>query len=119
MAHRQRVISTTYPYLPIRVQLRGQPREALALVDSGFTGDLVIPTGALSWVPGLPDARWLGAGQWQDRGRSRLLGALEIVGLPPVPATLTVLGNEYRLGRGIIDQFRVIFDHGRRLIVET
>ena len=119
MAHRHQVRSSSYPYLTIRVSLRAGEHVAEALVDTGFTGDLVLPTGLLGGSLGLPDA----AIDWELADGSTItapayIGSLEIIGLPPVPATVTVLGGEHILGRGVIDRFRVIFEHGRELIVE-
>jgi predicted aspartyl protease len=119
MARRPRVTSAVYPYLPIRVELRRQQLSGSALVDTGFTGDLVLPASILDDALGLPDARI----DWELADSSTIdapiyFGTLEIVGLPSAFAAITVLGTEYILGRGIIDRFRVTFDHGRRIIVE-
>ena len=120
MARRQRVIGTLYPYLRVRITLRGQVSEASALVDTGFTGGLVIPSAALATALGLPDARI----DWELADGSAVdaplyFGIVEIPGLVPAPAAITSLGSEYILGRGMIDRFSVTFDHGRRIIVEA
>lgn len=119
MAHRQRIISTTYPYLQVKVHLRGREYDALALVDTGFTGDVVIPVGVIDATAESPDA----AVDWQVADGAVVpspiyFAEVEIVGFPPVEAAITVLGDEYLLGTGVIDNFQVTFDHGRRLIVE-
>jgi len=99
--------------------LRGQNSGASALIDTGFTGDLVIPTRALNDTVGLPDARI----DWQLADGSVVdapvyLGTIEVVGIPPIAVAITTLGNEYILGRGVIDRYRVTFDRGQRIIVE-
>jgi predicted aspartyl protease len=119
MAHAQRVVSTTYPYLRIRVSLRGQEFEALALVDSGFTGDVVIPEGLAQFPVGSPDT-WV---DWEVADGAVIpaplyYGTVEIIGFPPIPAAVTILGQEHLVGTGVIDHYRVTFDHGQRLIVE-
>lgn len=119
MAQPQPITSNIYPFLPIRVDIRGHQRESLALLDTGFTGHLAIPTSLLNGDMGLPDGRV----DWELADGSTIdaplyFGALEIGGLPPVPALITVLGNDYVLGRGVIDRFKVTFDHGQRVIVE-
>ncbi len=119
MAHRPRITSTAYPFLSIRIDLRGHHHDASALLDTGFTGDLVVPTSLLTSSLGLPDARV----DWELAdgsivGAPVYFGIIEIVGLARVPATVAALGNEYILGRGVIDRFRVTFDHGRQVIVE-
>jgi hypothetical protein len=35
-----------------------------------------------------------------------------------LPAAIAILGNEHVLGLGILDRFRVTFDHGQQVIVE-
>jgi predicted aspartyl protease len=120
MAQPQSVESTVFPYLTVRLQLRGHSREALALSDTGFTGDLAIPTASVSAKLGLPDARI----DWQlADGRTIdapvYLAVVEIVGLPPMPAAITVLGDEYIMGRGVLDKFRITLDRGRRVVAEA
>ena len=46
-------------------------------------------------------------------------GRLEIIGLSNiVRVSVTVLGDEYIVGIGIIDRYRITLDHGERVIVE-
>ena len=46
-------------------------------------------------------------------------GAIEIPGLgTSLPARITSLGDEFLIGRGVIDRFRVIFNHGQRIEIE-
>ena len=78
MAEHREIGSTNYPYLPIRVEIRGRSDESYALIDTGYTGSLVIPANWLEYGVGLPD------------GRSRLqLGDNSIV--PSAPAYLGTL----------------------------
>lgn len=35
-----------------------------------------------------------------------------------VKALVVTLGNEVMIGRGITDKFKIIFDHGRKVIIE-
>jgi predicted aspartyl protease len=113
------VVGPAYPYLTIRIQTRGHDREAAALVDTGFTGDLAVPRSFFEPDVGLPDAR----SAWELADGTTIdaplyVATVEIVGLPPIPAALIALGNEFILGRGIIDRFKVTFEHGERVIVE-
>ena len=118
MAQSRPIISTIYPYLSIRVEIRGRREETLALLDTGFTGNLVVPTTWLNRALGLPDGRSsveMGDGSITDA--PVYLGTLEIVGLSTTQVRVTVLGNEYILGRRVLDRFEVTFDHGQRVIV--
>jgi len=63
-------------------------------------------------------SRWeLGDGsltQGQD-----YVGNVKIIGLSDnIEARITAIGNEFIIGRALIDQYRVILDHGRRVEVE-
>jgi len=37
---------------------------------------------------------------------------------PPVSLSVTAMGDEPLLGRRILDRYRIILDHGRRLTIE-
>ena len=120
MAQPQQVVSTVYPFLQVRVEIRGWQDEVLALLDTGFDGDLSIPSSVLNLILGSPDT----SDNWQLADDSVVeapvyLGTVEIIGLTPIDeASITVLGEEYLLGRGILDMFEVTFDHGERVIAK-
>lgn len=91
----------------------------MALLDTGFTGHLAIPTSILNRDSGLPDSRI----DWELADRTVIdapvyLGTVEIVGLTLVPAGITILGTDCTLGRGVLDRFKVTLDHGQRVVVE-
>jgi predicted aspartyl protease len=91
----------------------------MALLDTGFEGALAIPSAVLDLDLGSPDTSI----DWQLADDTVVeapvySGSIEIVGFPPISeVSITVLGGEYLLGRGILDRFEVTFDHGRRVIV--
>ena len=120
MASVRRIVSDRYPYLPIRVNVRRWEIEAYALIDTGFTGSLAVPSELLNQTTEMPDSRV----RWALADASIIdapiyLGDVEIVGFTPIPGiSITFLGEEFVLGRGIIDRFRVTLDYGRRVIVE-
>jgi hypothetical protein len=73
-----------------------------------FNGDL-----------GLPDTRF----EWELADGSTIdapvyFGSVEIIGLPAVRAAITVLGNEYILGRGVLDRYKLTLDHGQQVVVD-
>ena len=95
----------------------------MALLDTGFSDQLIIPSNVLENKPDLakdPDT-------WVDvrvaDGRSiavpLFLGAIQLPRLSVVEgASIMVMGGQYIVGRGILDLYRVILDHGRQLIIE-
>ena len=120
MAERRRVTSTVYPTLSVRLDIRGRQSEVSALLDTGFTGEVAFPLDILGQAVGLPDEHtdWeLADGSIVDA--PTYLETLEIIGFSALlPVEITGLGNEYILGRGVLDLFVVTFDRGERVIVE-
>lgn len=111
--------SEDYPYLEVQVVVRDYKAQVRAYLDTGFDGYLVIPL-SLATNLGTEDyvTQWeLGDGSLIEA--KEYFGAIEIPGLETsLPARITSLGDEFLIGRGIIDQLRVTFDHGQRIEVE-
>lgn len=119
MAGRQ-ITSTSYPNLHIRVKLRGYKAEGIAIVDTGFTGHLAIPDSIFNGNLGLPDSRvYIEIADGGKVSAPVYFGIVELVGLASIPSSIIVLGNNYLLGRGVLDHFRVTFDHGKKITVEA
>ena len=103
----RRVVSDDFPFLPIRITIRGWDTEAVALVDTGFSGDLVVPEGSIPAHIGPPnylmtyrvaDDRFTSTGLFY--------GTLEIPGLSPIPrVSIGPLGSKYIIGLGIIERY--------------
>jgi len=110
------VISTDYPYLRVRFQVGSQADAVLAYIDTGFDGYLVVPA---------EEGKKLGPGDYISRWEmadssfalaEEYLGTVWIEGIREgIPARITCLGDEFFVGRGIVDQFQVVFDHGKRI----
>ncbi|MBI2916376.1 MAG: hypothetical protein HYY01_00125 [Chloroflexi bacterium] len=111
--------SEKYPYLKVRCRVRHWGAETWALVDTGFDGYLVLPR-EVGRQLGPADSihRW-GLADGARVATPSYYGLVDVVGIGEFSSKVTVLGNEYILGRGIIDQLRVTFDRGRRIIVES
>lgn len=89
-----------------------------AYLDTGFDGYLIIPSSLASNLgPGDYVTRWeMGDGSLAEAGE--YIGIMEVSDLV-MTARLTLLGNDFILGRGIIDRLRITFDRGRRIEVES
>ena len=121
MAYQQIIVSESYPYLPIRISMRGWEQETLALMDTGFTGDLIIPEDSVPYSVGSSDG-YIDFRVADDRITSSPLyfADFEIVGLPMIPeVSVGELGSAYIIGRKIIDRYRITLDYGQRIIVEV
>ena len=118
MASSPPVTSEEYPYLHIRFEVRDDGDQGLALIDTGFSSSLVIPE-TWRYRLGTPD----GYGRWSLADGSLVHAAIysgnvEVIGLPPIAAaTIIVMGDEYILGRRILDLYEITLDHGQRVIV--
>jgi predicted aspartyl protease len=115
------VVTPAYPCVEIEFAV-GAFRSAaiLAYVDTGFDGYLVIPATQTSLL-GQPQffAPWeLGDGSVVQAQEYR--GDILVAGLGvTIPARITLLGEEYLVGRGVVDRLRMTFDHGQRLLLEA
>ena len=115
-----RVVSHDFPYLPIRVSVRGWGAEAEALLDTGFTGELIVPADAIPQDIGAP-AYFITYRVADDRIVSSpvFYGDIEIPGLPPVSdVAIGVLGSKYIIGVGIMELYRIVLERARQVIVE-
>ena len=109
--------SSRFPYLPVSLTVRGHTWSAEALVDTGFDGYLAVPEALLGGAR--PSGRQMVA--LADESVLRIpyyRRQVQLGSLPPVPGLIIALGGEVILGRRVTGLYRVIFDHGQRVIVE-
>lgn len=116
---RNHLTSTHYPYLPVRIGVGEVQGEVMSLVDTGFSAEVIVPDGFLG-----PDAEVQGYANLEvaDRRTIRAPVYLGVLDIMPVSAGMEVaviqMGSMHVLGRGVIDLFKVTFDHGQRIVVE-
>lgn len=113
------VVSYRYPYLEVELTVRGYRSVVWGYIDTGFDGYVAIPRSLQARI-GAPDyvVRWeLADTSGAEAGE--YLGTIRLVGEGgEMPARVTVLGDEFLIGRAIVDRFRVTFEHGRMVTVE-
>lgn len=119
MAQDRLIESTNYPYLDIRVEIQGVQLQGPALLDTGYTGELIIPTRTLALLGSPIDRSNIFLGNNEPVSAPWYVGTLQIIGVPEDfrSTFIQVIGDEYILGRGILDLFEITFDHGQRVIV--
>ena len=114
----QQLVSSRFPYLPIHVESGNMVYEGYALLDTGFTGEVILPPWYLpddasligSTPLTLPDGR---------RTNARTYTAILTLGrLRQFRVSVSAFGSEPIIGVHVIRHFSVILDHGRRVIVE-
>ena len=113
-------MATPYPSLLVRFVIQGVSRDAVALLDTGFDGYLAIPESLIASLPLPVHRRRVQTAGGQIFRVPVYLRAVELVDHPgPFDALILALGDEYLLGLAALNHFRVTFDHGQRLIVES
>jgi predicted aspartyl protease len=113
-----RVVSSRFPYLPLRLTIEDYSSDLEALLDTGFDGDVVIPENyAISHLAPVDSiSANLADGSAVDVpayvGSARIgINVIE-------PILILVLGDVPLIGRNLIKHFAVILDHGRQVIIE-
>ena len=109
-----------FPYLRVRISIRGWETEAAALLDTGFTGDAMIPEGVLpADIGGRDRSSQYRLANGEIAASPIFHGDLEIPGLPTIENVLIgVMGGNYLIGEGIIRRYNVILERGERVIIE-
>ena len=114
------VINDPFPYIRIRIVIRGWETDALALLDTGFTGDLVVPDDLIPEHIGEPDyLRTYRVADDRIHTSPAFYGEIGIPGLPIMSdVSIGAFGSRYLIGLGIIERYTVSFVRGERVIVE-
>ena len=97
----------------------------MALLDTGYTGEVIIPWDAVpanvQEITGTPQ-NFIDV----QVGDNRIVptvqypGLLEIVGLPgTIRVSVTVIGEEYIIGVGILELFTATLVRGEQVIIEA
>ena len=113
-------MSKHFPYPYLRVVCRVQNREfnVEGYVDTGYDGGLVVPeseqTGLLRPLTEVP----IELGDGTRIAAAEYLGIL-MLGDKQLEVTVLFLGNEYLIGREVVDQLRLCFHRGEYLEIET
>jgi predicted aspartyl protease len=115
----QRVVSTNYPYLEVAWSVRHLARQDLAYADTGFEGGFTVPS-TYADLLGIEDMQTtVRTADGQEYQVATYLGQLTIVGIDePLRVRFLTLGDEFLLGRRVLDRYRVTFDRGQQVIVE-
>ena len=115
------VTSDPFPYIRIRIVIRGWETNSLALLDTGFTGDLVVPDDLVPDHIGEPDyLRTYRVADDTVHISRAFYGEIEIPGFPIISdVSVGAFGTRYIIGLGIIERYTVTFVRGERVILEV
>ncbi len=123
-----KLISTRYPFLPCSIHVRLANRKNMnldvqGLIDTGFSGDIAIPASSeLREYPADAYTTWAMADGSEVLapiylGTIRFPDLEEEVGVM-AGVTVTVLGDQPLIGQGLLRNFTLTLDHGRKVILE-
>lgn len=117
MAKNKTITSSRFPYLPIKVSTK-KDFELEALLDTGYDGGVILPPKLISngevsgWLVDCKLANDL------IIEAPAYIGSVRIGNKKLNNITVLIMGDEPIVGLEIMKYFKVIFDHGRKVIVE-
>ena len=109
-----------FPYVRVRISIRSWQTETLALLDTGFTGDVMIPANVLPDDIGNPDSvRRYRVADDRIATAAAFYGDLAIPGVASIAnTTIGSMGSRYIIGQGVIEKYVVILERGERVLFE-
>ncbi|HCB22421.1 hypothetical protein A3B42_00505 [Candidatus Daviesbacteria bacterium RIFCSPLOWO2_01_FULL_38_10] len=110
--------SSRFPYIQVILRVLNNIFKVEALIDTGFDGDVTVPPEMI--LNGKSPRGYL---PWTLASGTKVnapyfLGKIKIGKFKPFNVLITALGDEPLVGRGVTDKFKVIFDHGRKVVIE-
>lgn len=117
------IVSNIYPYLDVRFDVRGQICRAMTYIDTGFYSEygrvsLLVPQ-TYKKEFGKPD--FYGRAVLADGRKVRFAyyrGSVKVNGIIRL-AMIICGGDEFLIGRELIDEFKVTFEKAQRVIIDT
>ena len=112
------LVSSHFPYIPVKVTFRNREEIVEALLDTGFDGDVILPEGFIENGEMADDFN-----PWRMANGSVIhaptyRGSVQIGKKRIGEVLITILGHKPLIGRNVIVNFKVTLDHGKRVIVE-
>jgi len=114
-----RVVSQRYPYLEVAWRVRHIERNDWAYADTGFEGALIVPDIYESLFGQEDVLSLVQTADGQGHQVAAFVGQVTIIGIhETIPARVLAFGNEFLLGRRVLDRYKVTFDRGQQVVVE-
>lgn len=118
MAKSKVVTSLRFPYCSIRISILKVHFELEALLDTGYDGGVILPP---KLITNGEVSGWLVNCKLADNRIIEVpayLGSVKLGGKRLKDITVLVMGDEPIIGRSLIKHFKIILDHGRKIILE-
>ena len=110
-------VSSRFPYLAIELTVGYRTERFEALIDTGFSEDLIVPA-SFSIVGPASGRMTVRLADGRPLHLPSFDGVSRIGGFLPFAVTVIALGSNYLVGRKVIERFGVLHDHGRRVVVD-
>ena len=117
MEERQMLISDRYPYLDFQCHVYGECFRGTAYVDTGFNGGIVVPESCWSrlWPVYAEESMVLGDGSATVTPSWR---GLVRIGDQSFQVRVVCIGDEFIIGREVIDRARLCLHNGEHLVLD-
>lgn len=118
MAQNKTVTSFRFPYLHIKVSITKKDFEWEALIDTGYDGGVIIPP---TLITNGEVSGWLVDCKLADNSIVEVqayLGSVRLGDKKLNNITVLIMGDEPIIGRGIIKHFKIILDHGQKVVLK-
>jgi len=117
MAKSKTVTYSHFPYLPISISTVKGNFELEALLDTGYDGGVVLPP---TLITNGEVSGWLVNCKLADNSIIEVpayLGSVILGNKKLNNITVLIMGDEPIIGRSIIKYFKIILDHGRKIVL--
>lgn len=118
MARTTILISSHFPYFPVKVVIKKHSVKVEALVDTGFDGEIILPPGLVTNGE-LP--YWYVDCKLANESVVKIPAfkcSIKLTDQRINDVTALIMGDEPVVGREVIKYFKIILDHGRKIILE-
>ncbi|MFN3420542.1 MAG: hypothetical protein ACK40X_02285 [Armatimonadota bacterium] len=114
----RRMVSERFPFAEVEWEVRGQRSNALAFLDMGFDGFLMLPTNWMGRL-GTPDRMdWWQLADGSFVAAPTYFGTIRFVRLGDVlPCNIAVIDNEVVAGLDLVRRCLVALERGQRVII--
>ncbi|TSC88327.1 MAG: hypothetical protein G01um10147_232 [Microgenomates group bacterium Gr01-1014_7] len=118
MASLKKVTSSKFPYLPIQITVRENSYQVEALLDTGFDGSIVLPQKLFS--NGESPTKYVDC-KLADNSVIEVpiyIGFVKLANRKLNDIAILIMGDEPIIGRGVMNNFKITLDHGKKIILE-
>ena len=119
MAKNKSIISTRFPYIPVKITVIENNYDLEALIDTGFNGHAILPPKIFTNGKLPPKFVTCKLADNSIIETPIYRGTIKLGGKKLNDILVLIMGDEPIIGRSVIKSFKITLDHGRKIIVEA